>query len=200
VYKPARPSKMVKHLQKILKEFNPCLQMHKLDLRRLKISSLFQKRGESTTPVELLDSQLNLVADYLNTSLNCIENNYNRHKTQLKNALTLLQPVSKEMGEAFEQFKGISVSLVENSMKEAPKRFDRYVRKTLEEEQHVNEYKEWQNELEAFQKENPSYPSFDEIYGKVTMKRKRNEDTTGSEKVEDTVVHDKMDIVLEIGQ
>jgi hypothetical protein len=62
------------------------------------------------------------------------------------------------------------------------------------------EYKEWQNELEAFQKENPSYPSFDEIYGKVTMKRKRNEDTTGSEKVEDTVVHDKMDIVLEIGQ
>jgi hypothetical protein len=123
-FQPARPSKMVERLQKILKEFNPCLQMHKLDLRRLKISSLFQKRGESTTPVELLDSQLHLVADYLNTSLNCIENNYNRHKTQLKNALTLLQPVSKEMGEAFEQFKGISVSLVENSMKEAPKRFD----------------------------------------------------------------------------
>jgi hypothetical protein len=132
---------MVKHLQKILKEFNPCLQMHKLDLRRLKISSLFQKRGESTTPVELLDSQLNLVADYLNTSLNCIQNNYNRHKTQLKNALTLLQPVSKEMGEAFEQFKGITGSLTEDTMKEAPKKFDRYVRKTLEHEQDCKKWK-----------------------------------------------------------
>jgi hypothetical protein len=129
---PARPSKMVERLQKILKEFNPCLQMHKLDLRRLRISSLFQKRGESTTPVELLGSQLHLVADYLNTSLNCIENNYNRHKTQLKNALTRLQPVSKEMGEAFEQFKGISGSLAENTMKEAPKRFDRSVRKSCQ--------------------------------------------------------------------
>jgi hypothetical protein len=119
---PARPSKTVERLQKVLKEFNPCLQIHKLDLRRLKISSLLQKRGESTTPVELLDSQLNLVADYLNTSLNCIQNNYNRHKTQLKNALTLLQPVSKEMNDVFEQFKGITGSLVEDTMKEAPKR------------------------------------------------------------------------------
>jgi hypothetical protein len=150
--------------------------------------------------VELLDSQLHLVADYLNTSLNCIENNYNRHKTQLKNALTLLQPVSKEMGEAFEQFKSTSGPLVEETMKEAPKRFDRYVRKTLEEEQHAKEYNKWQNGLEVFQKENPSYPSFDEMYGKVTTKRKRKEDTTGSEKVESTVIRDKMDIVLNINQ
>jgi hypothetical protein len=122
--------------------------------------------------------------------------------------LTLLQPVSKAMGEAFEQFKGTSGSLVEDTMKEAPKRFDRYVRKTLEEEQHAKEYKEWQNGLETFQKENPSYPSFDELYGKVTKKRKRKENTilsdSGSEEnvldVEVTVIRDQMDIVLEINQ
>jgi hypothetical protein len=63
-----------------------------------------------------MDTQLNLVADYLNTSLNCIQNNYNRHKTQLKTALNLLQPVSKEVGKAFEQFKGISPSIVEDKL------------------------------------------------------------------------------------
>ena len=132
-FQPARPSKIVERLQKILKEFNPCLQMHKLDLRRLKISSLFKKReGDSTTPVELMDSQLHLVADYLNTSLNCLQNNYNRHKTQLKNALNLLQPVSKELGEAFEQFKSVSPSIVEDALKIAPKKFDRYVRISLD--------------------------------------------------------------------
>jgi hypothetical protein len=79
---PAKPAMMVRCLQKLFKESNPCLQMRKLDLRRLKISSLFQRREENTkTPVELLDTQLNLVADYLNTSLNCIQNNCNRHKT-----------------------------------------------------------------------------------------------------------------------
>jgi hypothetical protein len=172
--KPSRPTMIVERLRKILKEFNPCLQMHKLDLRRLKISSLFQKReGDSTTPVELLDSQLHLVADYLNTSLNCIQNNYNRHKTQLKNALNILQPVSKEMDEAFEEFKSNSGSIVEETLKEAPKKFERYVRKTLEAEQHQEEFNKWREELEMFQKENPSYPSFEELYGKVTTRRKR---------------------------
>jgi hypothetical protein len=193
-FQPARPSEMVKHLQTILKEFNPCLQMHKVDLRRLKISSLFQKRGESTTPVELLDSQLNLVADYLSTSLNCIQNNYNRHKTQLKNALTLLQPVSKEMGEAFEQFKGITGSLTEDTMKEAPKKFDRYVRKTLDAEQHEQDCKKWKSEVEAFQKENPSHPTFDELYGKVVKKRKRKETTKRDTDLQEDEISDEMDM------
>jgi hypothetical protein len=78
----------------------------------------------------------------------------------------------------------------------------------LEEEQHVKEYKEWKKELGVFQKENPSYPRFDELYGKVTKKRKRKEDTrvtdSGSEEkvldVEVTVTCDQMDIVLEIDQ
>jgi hypothetical protein len=47
---PAKPGMLVKKLQLLLKEFNPCLQMHKLDLRRLRISSLFEKReGDTTT-------------------------------------------------------------------------------------------------------------------------------------------------------
>jgi hypothetical protein len=53
------------------------------------------------------------------------------NSVKLKNALTLLQPVSKEMGDVFEQFKGITGSLVDYTMKEAPKKFDRYIRKTL---------------------------------------------------------------------
>jgi hypothetical protein len=119
------------------------------------------------------------VADYLNTSLNCIQNNYNRHKTQLKTALNLLQPVSKEMGKAFEQFKAISPSIVENSVKEIPKNLERYVRKTLDEQQHQKEFREWLIKLEMFRKENPSYPSFDELYGRTAKKRtviKKEED------------------------
>jgi hypothetical protein len=130
----------------------------------------------------------------LNTSLNCIQNNYNRHKTQLKNALTLLQPVSKEMGEVFEQFKGITGSLVEDTMKEAPKKFDRYVRKTLNAEQHEQDCKKWKTELEVFQKENPSHPSFDELYGKVIKKRKRKENTKRDTDLQEDEISDEIDM------
>jgi hypothetical protein len=163
---------MVEHLRIVIKEFNPCLQMHKLDMRRLRISSLFEKKeGNTTTPVELMDTQLNLVADYLNTSLNCIQNNYNRHKTQLKTALNLLQPVSKEMKTVFEQFKSISPLIVENAVKEMPKNLERYVRMCLDEQQHQKEFREWLLKLEMFRKENPLYPSFDELYGRTAKKR-----------------------------
>jgi hypothetical protein len=98
------------------------------------------------------------------------------------------------MGEAFEQFKGITGSLVEDTMKEAPKRFDRYVRKTLEHEQHEQDCKKWKSELEAFQKENPSYPSFDELYGKVIKKRKRKETTKRDTDSQEDDVSDEIDI------
>ena len=39
---PARPDTMVDKLKLLLKEFNPCLQMNKLDLRRWRISSVFE--------------------------------------------------------------------------------------------------------------------------------------------------------------
>jgi hypothetical protein len=118
---PAKPGMLVKKLQLLLKEFNPCLQMHKLDLRRLRISSLFEKReGDTTTnttAVEWMDSQLNIVADYLNTSLNCIQNNYNRHKTQLTKALNVLQPITKEMNEVITEVIQASKPLIENVLK-----------------------------------------------------------------------------------
>jgi hypothetical protein len=98
------------------------------------------------------------------------------------------------MGEAFEQFKGISVSLVENSMKEAPKKFDRYVRKTLESEQHEQDCKKWKSELEAFKKENPSHPTFDELYGKVVKKRKRKETTMRDTDLQEDEISDEMDM------
>jgi hypothetical protein len=85
---------------------------------------------------------------------------------------TLLQPVTKEMGEMFEEFKTSSMKFIEDAMKEAPKKFNRYVRKTLDLEQHRADYAQWLNDFEAFQKENPSYPSLDEVYGKVVKKRK----------------------------
>ena len=72
--KPYRPGKLIEKMQLLFKEFNPCLQMHKMDLRRLKISSLFQKEQS----VSKLDLDIAIVANYLNTSLDCIRNNYNR--------------------------------------------------------------------------------------------------------------------------
>jgi hypothetical protein len=77
------------------------------------------------------------------------------------------------MGHAFEEFKDSAMGFIEDALKEAPKKCNRYVRTTLEMEQHQAEYVQWHNELEAFQRENPSYPSFDEMYGRVVEKRKR---------------------------
>jgi hypothetical protein len=63
--------------------------------------------------------------------------------------------------------------LIEDALKEAHKKYNRYVRTTLGMEEHRAEYAQWHSELEAFQKENLSYPSFDEMYGRVVEKRKR---------------------------
>jgi hypothetical protein len=200
----ASPFILVEHLRIVIKEFNPCLQMHKFDMRRLRISSLFEKReGNTTTPMELMDTQLNLVADYLNTSLNCIQNNYNRHKTQLKTALNLLQPVSKEMKNAFEQFKVISPSIVEDKLNEVPKNLERYVRMTLDEQLHQKEFREWLIKLEMFRKENPSYPSFDELYGRTAKKRTtinaKEDPKSKKEKLDEEIgsTRDGMDIQFE---
>jgi hypothetical protein len=98
------------------------------------------------------------------------------------------------MGEAFDQFKGITGWLVEDTMKEAPKKFDRYVRNTLDAEQHELDCKKWKSELEVFQKENPLHPSFDELYGKVTKKRKRKETTKRDTDSQEDDVSDEMDM------
>jgi hypothetical protein len=55
--------------------------------------------------------------------------------------------------------------------------------------------------LEEFQKENPSCPPFEELYGKVIMKRKRviglGEDSKNLLEVEALESRDEMDIVSE---
>jgi hypothetical protein len=56
-------------------------------------------------------------------------------------------------------------------MNETPKNLERYVRMTLDEQQHQKEFREWLIKLEMLRKENPSYPSFDELYGRTTKKR-----------------------------
>jgi len=136
-----------------------------LDLRRLRVSSLFKKEGN----IEELENNLNLVADYLNTSLNCIRNNYNRHVTELKKALNLLQPITTEMNEAFESFKETNPT----PFSDTNSRFKRYVRTSLEKEKHDKEYQEWMIEFEKFQKESKSPLSFGEIYGRKTKTIKR---------------------------
>jgi hypothetical protein len=143
------------------------------------------------------------VADYLNTSLNYIQNNYNRHKTQRKTALNLLQPVSKEMGKVFEQFKSISPCIIENTMKETPKNLERYVRMTLDEQQHQKEFREWLIKLKMFRKENPLYPSFDELYGRTAKKRTvinaEEDPKSKKDKLDEEIgsIKDGMDIVFE---
>jgi hypothetical protein len=60
---------------------------------------------------------------------------------------------------------------VESAVKETPKNLERYVRMTLDEHQHQKEFRQWLIKLEMFRKENPTYPSFDELYGRTAKKR-----------------------------
>jgi hypothetical protein len=48
--------------------------------------------------------------------------------------------------------------------------------------------------LEASQKENPSHPSFDELYGKVIKKRKRKEPTKGDTDSQEDEISDEIDM------
>ena len=89
------------------------------------------------------------------------------------------------MGEAFEQFKSVSGTLVEGSLKEATKKMERYVRNTLDDELHRENFGEWKIRFEEFQKENPGCPTFDELYGKEIKKRKRVEIVEKEEEDED---------------
>ena len=157
---------MIEKMILILKEFNPCLQLHKMDLRRLRISSLFEKEQEN---ISILDSNLVLAANYLNTSLDCIRNNYNRSKTDLTKGFNLLQPISKEMNQAFESFK--TIISIEELEKETPK-FKRYIRTTLNDEIHLKEFQEWKKRFEILRNENGSILSFEELYEQPSKKRK----------------------------
>jgi hypothetical protein len=65
-------------------------------------------------------------------------------------------------------------------------------------EQHRADYAEWMNGLEGFRKENPEYPSFEELYGKVSKRRKRKGHSVSCESEEEVdIIHDKMDIEMD---
>src|SRR5579872_1043365 len=166
---------MIDKMKMLLKEFNPCLQMHKIDMRRLKISNLFKRQAESRSPLEV-EQNLLLVANYLNTSLNCVRNNYDRSKSDLNTALDLLQPINGELSQTIEGFKDNIGSMVDlNSVKNAQIKFKRYVRTTLNETLHKAQFKKWMSEFKRFKREHSKFTSFDEVYGK-TGKRKRKFD------------------------
>ena len=103
------------------------------------------------------------------------------------------------MGEFFEVFKSASIDFIEDVLKEAPKKFQRYVRKTLDAEQHRADYAQWSVEFEKFREENPSHPSFDELYGKLVKKRKRVKGIPQAEEIVDSMImieeKDPMDTV-----
>src|SRR5579872_4666161 len=164
---------MIDKMKMLLKEFNPCLQMHKIDMRRLKISNLFKRQTESKSPLEV-EQNLLLVANYLNTSLNCIRNNYDRSKSDLNTALDLLQPISTELNQTIEGFKDNIGSMVDlNSVQNAHIKFKRYVRNTLNESLHKTQFKKWMKEFKKFKRDQSEIISFDDVYGKTSKRKKK---------------------------
>jgi hypothetical protein len=169
--KPARPDVLMKEMKKLLKQFNPCLQMTKLDLRRWRITSLFERLEKQHSQFNQMDMDLVLVSNYLNTSLSCIRNHYNRHSSQMQKGLTLLQPISGQMEDTFKEFQN-SVSVLSTEEPQENKRWKRYVRRTVEQDMHEKEFQEWREALERHRKENPSCPTFEELYERNGSKRK----------------------------
>ena len=114
------------------------------------------------SPLHQMDMDLVLVSNYLNTSLSCIRNHYNRHSSQMQKGLNLLQPISGQMGDAFKEFqKSVSVSSTEELQESS--RWKRYVRHTLDQEVHEKEFQEWKDSFEKHRRENPSCPTFEEL-------------------------------------
>ncbi len=172
--KPARPDIMVDKMKLLIKEFNPCLQMNKLDLRRWRISSVFE-RHESQGPNmngcnETMSEDLVLLANYLNTSMDCIRNHYNRHcSSNAQKGLNLLQPINTQMNQAFSEFQESAVVVREERLNaQYPSSpvmgLKRYVRRTLDQKTHEREFEAWKQERMRQQKQNTSIPSFEEIY------------------------------------
>jgi hypothetical protein len=167
---PARPDVLMREMKKLLKKFNPCLQMTKLDLRRWRITSLFERIETTHSQLNQMDMDLVLVSNFLNTSLSCIQNHYNRHASQMQKGLALLQPISENMRDAFQEFQN-SIPL-EQEITEST-RYKRYVRRTLDDETHKKEFDHWKESFEAYRRENPSCPTFGELYERNGIKKRK---------------------------
>jgi hypothetical protein len=172
-FKPARPDVLMKEMKKLLKKFNPCLQMTKLDLRRWRITSLFERMETQHSQLNQMDMDLVLVSNYLNTSLNCIRNHYNRHASQMQKGLTLLQPISGQMEDSFKEFQN-SITVLSTEEPQENKRWKRYVRRTLDQDVHEKEFQEWREALERHRKEDPACPTFEELYERNGSKKRKH--------------------------
>ena len=120
-----------------------------------------------------MESDFVTVSNYLNTSLDCLRNNYNRHcSSNAQKGLNLLQPISVEMNEAFTSFQnGGLVSLDELIGEKVV--IKRYVRQTLDQTTNEHEFKTWKQELERYKTQNSAIPSYEELYNRLnSLKRK----------------------------
>jgi hypothetical protein len=117
-----------------------------------------------------MEIDLTLVSNYLNTSLNCIRNHYNRHVSQVQKGLNLLQPLSEEMKNVFQGFQN-SIVLEQEIPESTP--FKRYVRHALDQEIHKKEFQQWTESFETHRRENPSCPAFAELYESYGTKKRK---------------------------
>src|SRR5689334_1456294 len=76
------------------------------------------------------------------------------------------------MGNAFNVFQNtIPFSLTDEIQENI--QWKRYVRRSLDSKTHEKEFQEWRDGLERHRKENPSHPSFEELYERSGAKKKR---------------------------
>ena len=86
-----------------------------------------------------------------------------------------MQPISVEMRNAFNTFQNaIPFSLTEEIQENT--RWKRYVRRSLDSKVHEKEFQECRDALERHRKENPSHPSFAELYERSGVKKRKHTD------------------------
>jgi hypothetical protein len=93
----------------------------------------------------------------------------------MQKGLTLLQPISEQMEEAFNEFQN-SITVLSTEEPQENKRWKRYARRTLDQEVHEKEFQEWREALERHRGENPSCPTFVELYESSGAKKRRHHD------------------------
>jgi hypothetical protein len=157
--------------------------MNKLDLRRWRISSVFERHESQGYNMsgwsETMGADLVLIANYLNTSLDCIRNHYNRHcSSNAQKGLGLLQPINTQMNQAFFEFQESGVVAREASLNPSSSVvLKRYVRRTLDQKTHEREFEVWKEEQKRQQKQNTTVLSFEELYERFAQKRTHEEMT-----------------------
>jgi hypothetical protein len=164
---------------------------------KMEITSVFERYESNggrndTSWNETMNGDLVLIANYLNTSLDCIRNHYNRHcSSNAQKGLNLLQPINTQMNRAFTEFQESGVVTREERMNQqnpSPSvQLKRYVRRTLDKKIHEREFEVWKGEQKRQQNQNTTVLSFEELYERFTS-RKRSHDEMGDNVVAEVIV------------